>query len=197
MPERNRARKFYIMTCNFAGKPPDFEVENLAVLRGSAGALAPPKGKRGFPAYPEVPRIVIGKLGKKAAPPTDIEIFHSYWLISDRLKILFEDLDPEAFAFQACEVRLANGSPGPSYWLCDVVRVLEAFGPSTLDDIRKHPYRAFLLVRESLVFNETAVGEAYVFSTPYSVEIFCDQRLKDACKQAGMKGATFKACFNK
>jgi hypothetical protein len=166
-------------------------------LRGSEGALAPPKGKRGFPVYPETPRVVIGKLGKKGFAPTDLELFHSYWLISDRLKVLFERLDPEAFAFLACDVRLSDGSPGPTYWLCDVVRVLEAFGQSTLDDIRRNPYRGFLLVRETLVFNEAAIGEAHVFRTRYSVEIFCDQSVKDACQRAGMRGTKFLPCFKR
>ena len=191
-----KARKFYILNYGFGEKPKDFEVENLAVLRGSAGSLAPPKGRRGFLVYPETPRVVIGKLGKKASPPTDLELFHSYWLISERLKVLFEELDPEAFAFLACDVRFSDGSPGPAYWLCDVVRVLDAFGQSTLDDLRKHPYRG-LLGDDSLVFNEDAIGSAHIFCTPYAVNVFVDQSIKDACQRAGMKGTKFVPCFKK
>ena len=191
-----KAHRFYILNESFGEKRKDFEVENLAVLRGSEGALAPPRGKRGFPVYPEVPRVVIGKLGKKGAPPTDFELFHAYWLVSDRLKRLFEELDPAAFAFLACDVRLAGGSPGPGYWLCDVVRVIEAFDENTSDDLRKHPHRG-LLGYYSLVFNEQSIGSAHVFCTPYAVNVFADQSFKDACQRAGIKGMKFTPCFKK
>jgi hypothetical protein len=197
-----RARRFYNLTFNPVGKPPDFEIENLPVLRGNAGALHPPKGRRGFPPYPEVPRMVLGKRGKKlASPPTDLELYHSYWLISDRLKLLFETIDPEAFAFLACDVKLRDGSPGPLYWLCDVVRVLQAFDQTTLEELRRNPRYSFL-GDTTLGFDEAAIGGAHVFRIPFavnvpSVEVFCDERLKDACKQAGIKGARFVACFKK
>jgi hypothetical protein len=84
---RNRAkpkvRKFFIVSYSLAHKLADFDVENLDVLRAGALALLPPEGRFGFPAYREKPRIVIGK--KKSGPlPSDIELFHSYWLISDQ-----------------------------------------------------------------------------------------------------------------
>ncbi|UGY16550.1 imm11 family protein [Bradyrhizobium septentrionale] len=189
-----KARKFYILNERFGERPADFEVENLAVLRGGQGALAPPKGRRGFPAYPEVPRVVIGKLGRKASPPRDFELFHSYWLVSDPLKRLFEELDPDAFVFLTCDVRLADGSAGPIYWLCDVVRVIEAFDQRTSDELRKHRYRG-LLGNTSLVFDDEAIGSARVFCTPHAVNIFADQSVKDACKQAGIRGAMFTPCF--
>src|SRR5215831_20781423 len=94
-----KARRFYIIGCSSAERRANFEVENLDVLRAGALALYPPEGRRGFPAYREKPRVVIGKR-KNAFPPRDIERFHSYWLISDRLKVLFESIDPQAFAFQ-------------------------------------------------------------------------------------------------
>jgi Immunity protein family (Imm11) len=144
-----KTRKFYIITFSTAHKLADFEIENLDVLCMGARVLAPPPGRRGFPAYPERPRVVIGKRGD-GPPPSDLELFHNYWLISDRLKAVFETVDPPAFAFQACDVKLRDGSPGPVYWLCDVVRVLEAFGESTLQEIRQffantgHKSRGFL-----------------------------------------------------
>lgn len=191
-----KPRKFYIMSYGYREKRSDFDVENLDVLRGSALSLSPPKGRRGFPVYPENPIVVIGKLGKrKASPPTDIEFFHAYWLISDRLKRLFEELDPEAFAFQACDVWFADDSPGPAHWLCDVVRVLDAFDQSTADELRKRPYLG--LLGRALAFNEAAIGSALVFCVPNQLYIFADQGLKDACRQAGIKGTKFTPCFKK
>src|SRR4051812_5718392 len=94
-----KARKFYIISWSYFHKLADFEIENLDLLLvpsrasyapGQLGynSLYPPKGRQGFPVYPENPRIVIGKR-KSGPPPSDIELCHSYWLISDRLKSLF------------------------------------------------------------------------------------------------------------
>jgi len=129
-------RKFHIISWSFFHGLADFEVENLDVLLRSSpkypggtgtGAFYPPPGRFGFPNYPEKPHVVIGKR-RKGPVPSDIELFHSYWLVSDRLKLLFESVDPFAFAFQACDVSLRDGARGPVYWLCDIIRVLEAFG---------------------------------------------------------------------
>ena len=184
----------------------DFDVENLDVLltayraldpgsdRG-IGALYPPPGRRGFPAYAQTPRVVIGRRGK-GPPPSDIELYHSYWLVSDRFKSLFESVDPDAFAFQACEVALHDGSPGPVHWLCDVVRVLEAFDEATRQALRENRNR-FPALRNAraLVFDEAAIGEARIFRTPqWLSDVFCDQGVKDACKAAGLKGVRFVDC---
>jgi Protein of unknown function (DUF1629) len=155
----------------------------------------PPEGRRGFPTYRERPCVVIGK--RKSGPmPSDIELFHSYWLISDRLKTLFESFDPPAFAFQSCDVKLRDGSTGPVYWLCDVVRVVEAFGERTLEEIRIYRQRTGLKYRgflsdKILEFNDAVIGDSHIFRTPYSPNIFCDQGLKDACKRAELKGMAF------
>jgi hypothetical protein len=114
-----KARKFYIISYSLAHKLADFEVENLEVLSPDGGALRPPEGRQGFPVYPEKPRVVIGKR-KSGPPPSDIELYHPYWLISDRL------------------------------------------------------------------------------GTPYSLgDVFCNQTMNDACKEAGIKGIKFYNCFRR
>jgi len=74
----------------------------------------------GFPPMPEIPRYVIH------GPPRDMEQEEFYWVVSDRMKAVLEAVDHEAFAFVKCEVRLRNGEPGPGYWLCDVMRIVDA-----------------------------------------------------------------------
>jgi hypothetical protein len=197
-----KARRFYIISYSLAHKLADFEVENLDVLLMGDLSLDPPAGKRGFPTYPEKPRVAIGKR-KSGPPPSDIELYHSYWLVSDRLKSVFESVDRSAFAFQACDVTLRDGSPGPIYWLCDVVRVLEAFGPKTLEGIRLYQERTGFRYRgfiddKNLSFDEQAIGEHHVFRTPYSLDdVFCDQVMVDACKNGGIKGVKFHKSFGK
>ena len=198
-----KARKFYTISYSLRHGLADFEVENLDILLMGARVLGPPQGQRGFPAYPEQPCVVIGKR-KRGPLPSDIELYHFYWLISDRLKSLFETLDPQACAFQACDVRLRDGSPGPAHWLCDVTRILDnAFGEETMQDIRRYQEKTgydplSLLATKPLVFNESAIGQSHIFRTPYSwARIYCDQALKDACKAAGLKGVAFRDCTAK
>jgi len=196
-----KPRKFYTISYSLRHGLADFEVENLDVLCMGARVLGPPEGGRGFPIYPEMPRVVIGKR-RKGPPPSAIELFHHYWLISDGLKRLFESLDADAFAFQPCDVTLRDGSPGPTHWLCHVVRVIEAFGEKTMDEIEAYRRqtgvrRVSSIYTENLVFNEEAIGSARIFRTPYSDLVFCDQSLKDACKAAGLKGIAFRDCFPK
>lgn len=198
-----KARKFYIVSYSMLHKRADFEVENLQALLMGAPSLRPPQGRRGFPVYPEKPRIVIGK--RQSGPlPSDIELYHFYWLISDLLKFIFEAVDPSAFVFQECDVFLRDGSPGPSYWLCDVVRIIEAFSDETSNALRGYRKRAGFNVsfsarnNDDLVFNESAVNGHHVFITPYSAaHVFCDQVLKDACREAGIKGISFEKLFRR
>ncbi len=202
MQRRAKIRKFYTISWSYFHGLADFEVENLQVLVGGPGALYPPGGRgpaarRGFPKYPENPRVVIGKR-RKGPPPSDIELFHCYWLISDRLKLLFESVDPPAFAFQVCDVTLRDGSTGPVYWLCDVVRVLEAFDERTSQELRRSPNKFYSLKNaRSLIFDETVIEELHIFRTPYSYtsgSVFCDQSMKDAFKAASIKGVRFVDC---
>jgi len=193
-------RRFHTISWSFFHGLADFEIENLDVLLRSSpisGALYPPLERRGFPEYPEKPQVVIGKR-RKGPPPSDIELFHSYWLVSDRLKLLFESVDSSAFAFQACNVTLRDGSRGPMYWLCDVIRVLEAFGQPTVQELRTNRNRfPSLRNQRALLFDETVIGDSHVFRTPYWPDVFCDQSVKDVCRAAGMKGLRFVDCTPK
>lgn len=59
--------------------------------------------------------------------PEDLEGgFSGYWLVSERLRRVMEAVDSEAFAFANADYRLADGSKGPTVFLCDVVRVIDA-----------------------------------------------------------------------
>jgi hypothetical protein len=185
-----KTRRFYTISWGYHALP-DFEVENQSTLT-TTGSLDPPPGRRGFPEYPEKPRVVIGRR-KKGPPPNDIELWSSYWFVSDRLKVLFQSVDPLAFAFQPCDVLVADGSASPVYWLCDVVRVLDAFDAQTTEQLRANRLK-FPALRNArkLIFNEAVIGDAHIFRPTHWVgDVFCDQAVKDACKAAGMKGIRF------
>jgi hypothetical protein len=104
-------------------------LENLLSLAPDEKAVRPPPGRRGFRDYPEMPRFLFDKSVGRL--PQDLEQFHAYWLVSDRTKSVFEAVDLARFAVLACDVRLPCGDyDGPPYWLCDVVRVLDAHSKS-------------------------------------------------------------------
>jgi len=135
--------------------------------------------------------------------PYDLEPYYRWWLISDRTKAVLERVDPEAFVFVPCDVRLPHGRyHGPDYWLCDVVRILDALDESQSrlsirieNDVRslnfgKNVYMA--MPGSKLIFKEAEIGKAHIFRMAHSeADVICDEDLKDACKSAGLKRIRF------
>jgi Immunity protein family (Imm11) len=148
-----------------------------------------------------VPRSLFDKSAGRL--PQDLEEVGAYWLVSDRTKSVFEAVDPAGFAFLACDVRPPSGDyDGPGYWLCDVVRVLDALDEArsrlkigiredkAYSDFGKKYYS--LAGGRELVFRDDAIGDAHVFRMEYlQPVVICDQTLKDACKAGGLKGIEF------
>jgi hypothetical protein len=176
------------------GGAPGYLIENKPTLLMGRRVLMPEPGQQGFPNYPEPPRVLFDK--KLGRPPRDLEECSGYWLISDRLKTVLETVDPAGVAFVRCEVRLRGGEPGPTYWLCDVVRVLDAVDEmaSRLRIYDEQGRKKYSLVGgASLVFKEDVVGSAHVFRITHAKSlVICDQHLKDSCKAAGLKGIKFR-----
>jgi hypothetical protein len=181
-------RKFYEMDITLVGRPPGIELENRKTLRQGTRLI---RGvEPGFPPLPEPPRYVIDRtLGP---PPRDLWEDEGYWLTSDRMKAVLENVDREAFAFMKCEVRMRNGEPGPRYWLCDVMRVLDALDESASRPANGAGNAYFPTGGAKLVFNDWMVGSAHVFRMARAEPwVICDQVLRDACRQAGLKGIQF------
>ncbi|MHB0768801.1 imm11 family protein [Bradyrhizobium sp. 5.13L] len=185
---RARKRRFYKISPNNGGGS-GFSVADESVL--------PPYRVSRLPAStPPVPCIFNKSDG---SPPYDLELCFRWWLISDRAKAVFERIDPEAFVFVPCDVRVRQGSyRGPNYWLCDVVRVLDALDEAkssvrigVRDDVRyiDHGQKYYELISDyKLVFREAAIGNAHIFRMAYKcLTVICDQEFKDACKSAGLK----------
>lgn len=197
---RVRKRRFYKMGRDSrAGRGRGFWIEDESVL-------PPHKLQRLPPSTPPVP-YVFDK--SKGSLPYDLELCYRWWLISDRAKAVFEQVDPEAFVFVPCDVRVPKGSyHGPNYWLCDVARVLDALDEAQShlqigirDDIRYmdhgKKYYEFPL-KYKLVFSETAIGNAHIFRMAHKQStVICDQDFKDACKSAGLRGIDFEDVFKR
>ncbi|WP_271594987.1 imm11 family protein [Bradyrhizobium sp. CCBAU 65884] len=190
---RARKRRFYEMGPDFNGGRPGFWVADESVL--------PPHGVYRLPAStPPVP-YMFNK--SKGSLPYDLERCFHWWLISDRTKAVFERIDPEAFVFVPCDVRVPQGRyQGADYWLCDVARVLDALDESASclrigvrDDVHylDHGQKYYAHIPGyKLVFREASIGNAHIFRMAYKdATVICDQEFKDACKSAGLKRIQF------
>jgi hypothetical protein len=194
-----KSRKFFKMGPDVRSRRrAGYRLKNRMTLTQGRSDLGPPIGRRGFRDYPEPPRLVFDhKLGRV---PRDLEQCSAYWLISDRMKTVLKSVDPQGFAFVRCEVHLRDGRPGPRYWLCDVVRILDAIDETAsrlriYDEKGDKTYN--LMGGANLVFKQDIVARAHVFRMAHlEPSVICDQDLKDACKSAGLKGISFRDAAN-
>ncbi|MDA9435821.1 hypothetical protein XH88_29310 [Bradyrhizobium sp. CCBAU 51627] len=188
-----KTAKFYRVSIGGFHTAPGVKIENTAALNGGR-LLMPPPGRRGFPPLPESPRLLIDRSLGRA--PGDWELFYGFRLASDRMKDLLESIDREGVVFLKCETRSLTGPAAPTYWLCDVIRVLDAIDEqksqgTIVDD--GTPYRRYdLMAGARLVFKQQAVGSAHIFRPRFWVGVICDQIMKDACREAGMRGISFE-----
>lgn len=147
----------------------------------------PPEG--GFSYMTEKPLLVHNR--KEGKMPRDIEPYGSYFLVSERLKRIFDEVDSAGFEFVECDFILGDGSKGPQYYLADVIRVQDAVDESaskiridyerdyrTNEDVKIYDF----VGPTSLVFRDEVVADAHIFRTPYADNVFCDEVLKSACK---------------
>lgn len=192
-----RRGRFFRLTASFRGngEMSGIEIANEeALVVRPRYTVEPPNGDPGQ--YAERPRLIhvpdIGGL------PRDFEILAGIWIVSDALKRVFEAVDPQGFAFVACDFLLADGSPGPQYHFCSVIRWIDALdeGASRVkinyerDHDTGEDLRFFSIAGgASLAFDEAIVGDAHVFRQPrLGVSAICDDVLADALRAADLTG---------
>lgn len=186
---------FFVIEPSFwgGGKIPGLEISNEKALRlPGTYIIEPPNGDPNQ--YPERPKLLhVPKLG---GLPRDFENLFGMWIVSEALKQVFESIDPRGFAFSACDFTLADGTPGPQYYFCGVLRTLDALDESA--SRLKIEIGEFVNGKyydrsggASLVFRKDVVGTAHVFLTPFALDVFCDRALHDAVGAAGLSGVRF------
>jgi Protein of unknown function (DUF1629) len=187
-----KKRKIYLVRATRTTREPGWDIVNEeSLFRGGPPLFMPPDGKRGFRDYPETPVFLFdSRRGRR--PVRDLEEICDYWLLSDRVKGVFESVDPEAFEFLQCKVQLRDGSEGPLYWLCDVVRVLDVIDEGKSNIIVSTGtggYKVYHAIGQPKVaVREEVVGAHHIFRAKYSEEWrLCDETLKIACAKAGIK----------
>lgn len=189
--------KFFAIEPSFwgDGKVPGLEIANKTALRvPGTYVVRPPTGDPNQ--YLEKPHL--GHVPELGGMPRDFEDLAGIWIVSERLKQVFKSVDPEGFAFAACDLTLADGSPGPQYYFCGVLRTLDALdeGASRLkikisDDYVNGKHYS-LAGGASLGFKEEVIGSAHIFRTPFSGMAFCDRALYDALSAANLDGVRLR-----
>lgn len=183
---------FFILEPSFwgDGKIPGIEIANEdALALPGAHTVAPPNDD---PAqYPERPHLV--HVPERGGLPRDFEHPSGIWIVSERLKRVFEFVDPVGFTLVACDFTLADGTTGPQYDFCG--------GPRTLDALDEDASRLKIEIGDfvngkyyersggaRLVFKKEVVGSARVFLTPFALDVSCDRVLRDAVAAANLSG---------
>lgn len=183
---------FFVIQPSFwgGGRIPGLEIANETALRlPGTYIIEPPNGDPRQ--YPERPHLVhVPKLG---GLPRDFEQLGSMWIVSEALKRVFESVDPDGFAFAACDFTLADGTPGPQYYFCGVLRTLDALDEDASrlrikvgDYVNGKLYK--IAGGANLVFRKDVVGAAHIFRTPFTDVVFCDRVLFDAVNKADVEG---------
>ncbi|MFJ1298539.1 imm11 family protein [Pseudomonadota bacterium AL_CKDN230030165-1A_HGKHYDSX7] len=150
--------------------------------------------------YPEKPHLLHVPI--EGGMLRDFEIWAGIWIISERLKRVLESVDAAGFAFAECDFSLADGSRGPQYYFCSVVRSLDAIdeGASRMkikyerDFITGEDVKLYsVLGGASLVFRPEAVGNAHIFTQPQlGVESICDRVMYEALVAANLDGVDLR-----
>jgi hypothetical protein len=170
--------------------------EEALITPGLIIFAPPPEKGYGFAKLPEKPHLVHDR--KQGKMPRDLEGLWGYLLVSERLKQLFETVDPAGFEFVECDFTLAGGSKGPRYYLGDVARVLDAIDEEASTDLKikyerdvynNRDVKIYSFVsRSHLVFRDDVVADAHIFRTPYSIQKICDDVFKAECKESKLTG---------
>jgi hypothetical protein len=156
-------RKYFQLTCDFAPTAPlrTWANEKKLMEWFPGDSKLPFHGLQ----FSEPPKIAFDRKKRRGALLDAYPIPLSIWLVSDRLKSLLEELDPAAFVFVRAEVDYSNfDEPGPGYWFCDFVRMLDC-----IDDERSRvtyyedaPFKAYRALIDVKMRPEV-VGDAHAF----------------------------------
>lgn len=196
---KTQKRKFFFVGPDrrVGGPKEGIKLLNKAtLLKGSNRViLGPERNRRGFPTYPETPIFMYDKRIR------DIEVYHFYWLVSDRMKVFLETFDPAAVVFLECKTRLPDGQDGPIHWLCDIVRVLDAIDKEKsvvrMEPNGDGPEIYDTLGCKSFILKEDIVGSAHLFrSVGLMGYVVCDEAFKLSAKTASLKGLNYRELSN-
>ncbi len=197
--------EFFLVDASVLGhsKVPGIEIANEEkLIHPGMNVVSRPNGMPDQ--YPERPHLV--HVPEKGELPRDLEELAGIWIVSEPLKQLFEQMDAEAFAFVACDFSLADGSPGPQYYLGNVLRRIDALDEASsrvkikLDhnDQTGADEKLYSLVGgASLVFKQDVVDDAHIFRQDHmGAPPICNRTMFDALSAANFSGVRLRDVAN-
>lgn len=113
------------------------------------------------------------------------------WLVSARAKELLEKIDAEAFSFLKAITLEQSARPGPSYWLCDVVRILDALDPEQSVAMKRASGAVHLEPKspwDGVFLRSVVEGRAIFRLKGMPRNIFCNWNTAEALQRSGLTG---------
>jgi len=154
----------------------------------------------GFHAFTVRPRFRFRIPKRRGRKPYDVEFHYGYWLVSDRAKQLFDKICEADFAYLTVDTEVDPASEPATYWLCDIVSLVDA-----LDESRSVVEREILrdgsiyhppTNQRSLAVDENRVGVHSVFRMKTSfTTLICNERFRTEFKQSKLTGLSFQETF--
>jgi len=149
----------------------------------------------------ETPIFEISKKHGPRVPLLDVELVgRDLWLVSEKLNSILGRIDPEAFEFLKVETKIDQGGEfvtGPQYWLCDVIRFLDALDETKTRGVTVKIYpggikRVEIRGRDQQVFFRQAIGSAKIFRLLYApCFTFASAEFVEAIAAAGVTNFDF------
>lgn len=144
----------------------------------------------------DVPQITFDRSKRRGKLRDAYSALAGQWFVSDRLKKLLEQTDPQAFVFIATEVDYSMfEEPGPAYWFCDLVRQLDCIDDekskfTLYDEVDFKAYKALIDIK----MRADVVGNAHAFRLLHqSMTQIVDDVFVQTMNAAKIRGFRFTA----
>lgn len=139
----------------------------------------------GFPVFDVAPIFRASRVIGSRRPFDICGSLRATWLLNREAKERLIAVDSAAFDFLTVGSQLKTGEPGPDLWLCDVVRVIDAFDLDRSNGARldyEYPRRIGLSpYSDRNCFRRDVIGSAHFFRlVDFPLGIFCDEEAKAA-----------------
>ena len=183
--------EYYILDASWCSNASEYTILNESKLIEGRSPRSSPifaaiPWHPGFWPMSEKPVLQIKEKPRKM--PKDIDYCGGYWLVSEKCKTFFEDIDPLAFEFVECDCLDVNGIPIKPRWFCDVIRVVDALDEQKTKVTIKAPegwHKSYEIeVTSNLYFRKSVIPDnCHIFKMAFYEETcIIDRPFRDRLK---------------
>ena len=150
--------------------------------------------ERGFAHVPSDERPLLRVDERQGRALLDFEEFYGYWIVSKKSKGVLERLDSKAFQFLPCDVTYTYTEAKQSYWICDVINVVEALDENASNiQIRFGTSKQYRVINPTqLAFQDELISESMIFRMKFAESyIFAKKAFRDLYRAERLKGIAF------